>query len=61
MYIRIKLSCQDELGYTIYNDEKIKMQDAIDLAFNMLNLHYNDQRPLWDLHIIRKWSNEPAR
>ena len=45
MYIRIKLSCQDELGYTIYNDEKIKMQDAIDLAFNMLNLHYNDQRP----------------
>lgn len=58
--IRIKLPCQDKLGYTVYNDEKIKMQDAIDLVFNMLNLYYNDQRPLWDLHIIRKWSNEPA-
>ncbi|MBQ8998597.1 MAG: DEAD/DEAH box helicase [Clostridium sp.] len=58
--IRIKLPCQDELGYTVYNGERMKMQDALDKVFNILNLHYQDQRPLWDLYIIRKWGNEPA-
>lgn len=58
--IRIKLPCQDELGYTVYNDERIKMQDALDKVFGILNLHYADQRALWDLHIIRKWGKEPA-
>lgn len=54
--IRIKLHCKDELGYTVYNGERIKMQDALDEVLNILNLHYQDQRPLWDLHIIRKWA-----
>ena len=36
------------------------MQDALDEVFNILNLHYQEQRPLWDLHIIRKWGREPA-
>ena len=58
--IRIKLPCQDDLGYTVYNGERMKMQDALDKVFNILNLHYQDQRPLWDLYIIRKWGNEPA-
>ena len=56
--IRIKLPCQDELGYTVYNGERIKMQDALDEVFNILNLHYQEQRPLWDLHIIRKLGKE---
>ena len=34
------------------------MQDALDEVFNILNLHYQEQRPLWDLHIIRKWGKE---
>lgn len=34
--IRIKLPCQDELGYTVYNGERIKMQDALDEVFNIL-------------------------
>lgn len=58
--IRIKLSCQDELGYTVYNGERMKIQDALDEVFNILNMHYQDQRPLWDLYIIRKWGKEPA-
>lgn len=36
------------------------MQDALDEVFNILNLHYQEQRPLWDLHIIRKWGKEAA-
>ena len=52
--IRIKLSCQNELGYTGYNGERIKMQDDLDEMFNILNLHYQDQIFLWDLHIYNK-------
>ena len=52
--IRIKLHCQDELGYMVYNGERIKIQDDLNEVFNILNLHYQDQRFLWDLHIYNK-------
>lgn len=35
--IRIKLPCQDELGYTVYNGERMKMQDDLDNVFKLIS------------------------
>ena len=58
--IETKDSPQLRTAQALYEGLDAKMQDALDKVFNILNLHYQDQRPLWDLYIIRKWGNEPA-
>lgn len=52
----IKVPCQDELG----NVNGQPMQEVIDDIYKALNENYKDERPIWDLSIVKKWGTAPA-
>lgn len=57
---RLMIPAQDELGDVVINDEKIKMQKALDNAYNYLQENFADQKYLWDLSLVKKWGRMPA-
>lgn len=57
---RLKIPAQDELGKTILYGQKIKMQEALDLAFKYLCENYAEQKYIWDIRQIKKWGNTEA-
>ena len=54
------IPAQDELGDVIVYNQKIKMQKALDNAYNYLQENFADQKYLWDLSIVKKWGRTPA-
>lgn len=58
--MKMRIPCQDELGYTVINGEKIPMQEAFDRAYTVLCRDYNHQKYLWDINSICRWGSYPA-
>jgi len=57
---RLMIPAQDELGEVNLHGKKMKMQKALDDAYNYLNDNYADQKYLWDLSLVKKWGRSPA-
>lgn len=57
---RLIIPAQDELGETFLYGKKIKMQEALDKAFEYLVNEYSDQRYIWDVKQIKKWGKAEA-
>lgn len=58
--IRLIIPAQDELGETILYGKKLKMQEALDLAYKYLCKNYPEEKYLWDKRQIKKWGNVEA-
>lgn len=57
---KMRIPCQDELGYTLFGKERISMQEAFDRAYSELCEHYSEQKYIWDLGSVKRWGNYPA-
>lgn len=57
---KIVLKAQDELGQTVLNGQKIKMQEALDKVYKLLTEEYEEQKYIWDLKLVKKWGQAPA-
>lgn len=57
---RLLISAQNELGEVVINNQKVKMQRALDTAYKYLQEEFADQRYLWDLSAVKKWGRTPA-
>lgn len=56
----IRLPVQNELGMTVYNGQKMNMQQAIDTVFKDLHENCEESRAIWDLNIVKRWGSKPA-
>ena len=54
------IPCQDELGYTTFEGKKVKMQEALKCMYDFLETNFPEDRYIWDLRKINKWSKKPA-
>lgn len=57
---RLIIPCPNELGETILNNEKVKLQEAFDSAYEYLLENYMDQKYLWDVAVVKKWGKSQA-
>ena len=57
---RLIIPCPNELGETILNNEKVKLQEAFDSAYEYLLENYMDQKYLWDVAVVKKWGRSQA-
>mgnify|MGYP003303855081 CR=1 FL=1 len=57
---RLVIPAQDELGDTILSGKKMKMQEALDLAYQYLLEEYSEEKYLWDTTQIKKWGKSEA-
>lgn len=57
---RLIIPAQDELGETTIKGIKLKMQDALDLAYRHLYEKYSEQRYIWDIKQVKKWGKSEA-
>lgn len=57
---RLIIPAQNELGETSINNKTMKVQEALDKAYEYLNEKYADQKYIWDLSIVKKWGKNPA-
>lgn len=57
---RLVIPTQDELGETNLYGQKMKMQEALDLAFQYVKEEYADQKYIWDTKQIKKWGKVEA-
>ncbi len=57
---RIIIPAQDEIGETTLYGQKMKMQEALDLAFKYLCENYAEQKYIWDTKQIKKWGKSEA-
>lgn len=57
---RLVIPAQDELGETELYGKKMKMQEALDVAFKYICENYTDQKYIWDVRQIKKWGKAKA-
>lgn len=57
---RLIIPCPNELGETTLNNQKVKLQEAFDKAYEYLIENYSEQRYLWDIAIVKKWGKSQA-
>lgn len=57
---RLIIPAQDELGETQLYGKKVKMQEALDLAYQYLVENYPEEKYLWDITQIKKWGKAEA-
>lgn len=57
---RFRIPCQDELGNTVINGEKVPMQQALDRAFVYVSNNCEDEKYLWDLSLVNRWGKDKA-
>ena len=57
---RLIIPCPNELGETTLNNQKVKLQEAFDKAYEYLIDNYSEQRYLWDVAIVKKWGKSQA-
>lgn len=56
---RLTIPAPDILGnVTLKDGTVLKLQEAFDRAYQVLNSNYNDQRSLWDMRMVKKWSDQ---
>ena len=57
---RLTIPVADILGnVTLKNGTVVRMQEALDMMYQVLNDKYGDQRFLWDMRMVKKWANQP--
>lgn len=57
---KIVIPCQNELGQTVFEGEKMYMQQAIDKAYKLLKENYANEKCIWDLNACKKWGKYSA-
>lgn len=58
---KITIPCPDALGKVEWaGGAKIPMQEALDEVYTALQERYEDQRYIWDLKVVNRWSGGPA-
>lgn len=57
---RIRIPAQDELGQTVYNGQKMNMQQAVDKVYMKLHKNYSDCKAIWDLNAVKRWGDRPV-
>lgn len=57
---RLVIPAQDELGETVIGHTKMKMQEALDSAYQYLVEKYPHEKYLWDTQQIKKWGRFKA-
>ena len=57
---RLIIPAQDELGETTLYGKKMKMQEALDLAYQYLVEKYPQEKYLWYINQIKKWGRYEA-
>ena len=57
---RLIIPAQDELGETNLYGKKMKMQEALDLAYMYLLEKHSNEKYIWDTKQIRKWGKAEA-
>ena len=57
---RLVIPAQDKLGETFLYGKKMKMQEALDIAYKYLCENYSEQKYIWDTKQIKKWGNNEA-
>lgn len=57
---KLRISCPDALGNTIYNGTQMPMQDAFDAAYIDLRQNFGESAYIWDLRAAKKWGKAPA-
>ena len=57
---RLRIPCQDELGNTVINGQKVPMQQALDRAFDYVSNNCEDEKYLWDLSLVNRWGKDKA-
>jgi late competence protein required for DNA uptake (superfamily II DNA/RNA helicase) len=58
--LKFKILKPDELGYTMFQGEKQKLQKILDRIFTYLNKNHINERPLWNVSSLKRWGNVPA-
>ena len=56
----IEIPPADELGQTVFEGQRMDMQEAFDKAFEILQEDYADSKAIWDKEISKRWANQPA-
>lgn len=57
---RLIIPAQDELGETNLYGKKMKMQEALDLAYMYLLEEHSNEKYIWDTRQIKKWGKAEA-
>lgn len=57
---RLIIPAQNELGQTVFLNKNVKMQDALDIAYNYLIENYMEQKFIWDISVVKKWGKSDA-
>lgn len=57
---RLIIPAQDELGETNLYGKKMKMQEALDLAYMYLLEKHSNEKYIWDTRQIKKWGKAEA-
>lgn len=57
---KLRISCPDTLGKVVFCGREMTMQEALDQAYGLLRQCYQEERYLWDLHVVRRWGKRPA-
>ncbi len=57
---KLVIPAQDELGETKLYGKKMKIQEALDLAYKYICENYADEKYIWDIKQIKKWGKAKA-
>ena len=58
--VSIEIPSADELGETIFDGQRMDMQEAFDEAYKRLCDFHPESRAIWDKNISKRWANAPA-
>lgn len=57
---KLKIPAPDALGETVWNGQKMKIQNAVNSAYRYLVDWHPQSRYIWDLKQAKKWGKSPA-
>lgn len=57
---RMVIPPADELGQVTIDGRRLKMQEALDMAYRALTAGYQDQSAIWDAKAQQRWGSAPA-
>lgn len=58
--VSIEIPPADELGETIFDGQRMDMQEAFDAAYKILCEYHSETKAIWDKNISKRWANAPA-
>ena len=57
---KIRIPAQNELGETVFNGVRMKMQKAFDEVYMYLKENHAETEYIWNINLIKKWGKYPA-